>query len=103
MKFQMEWPELDSFDLQYQFRLYWVEENDQYYEFDDYKQIKVKRETLSMRESGVEQFEELTNGIICKLLLNNGQIFMMGSDEGTAGKYLAECRQVAINEGWLKI
>jgi hypothetical protein len=55
-----------------------------------------------MRESGIEAFEELENGVICKLLLHNCQVFMMGS-LGNAGKYLSECRNVAINEGWLKI
>jgi hypothetical protein len=54
-----------------------------------------------MRDSGIEAFEELENGVICKLLLHNGQVFMMGSEK--AGKYLSECRNVAINEGWLKI
>ena len=102
MGFEMELPELDPFNLQYQYRLYWVEENDQYYTFDELKQPKVKREILSMKESAIEQFEELDESVICKILVNNCQIIMQHCQEGQGGKYISECKQVAFNEGWLK-
>lgn len=54
MNFEMEVKPLDEFDFKCQYRLYWVEKNDEFYDFDPNEQIKVFRETLSMKESGEE-------------------------------------------------
>ena len=75
MNFEMNVPPIDEFDFRYQYRIYWVEKEDEFYDFDQNEQVKVKRETLSMRESGEEQFEDLEDDdVLAKVLMNNGKI-----------------------------
>jgi hypothetical protein len=106
MNFDMEVTPLDEFDFRYQYRIYWVEKSDEFYDFDPNEQLKVKRETLSMKESGEEQFEELEDDeMLAKVLMNNGKIVKQYCEhedkQYKVGKYVNYIRYVAIKEGWL--